>query len=386
MDKQIIAKVKVIKDRIIKVKAGDFKYVRNFSDADALPEDVFIGKTFYSKNSNDRQTGTMNPGDYAPIQSISKNGERIEPDDKRNVNIVLTKEDVGLKNVDNTSDENKPISKNQREKFDDLDSKKVDKEEGKKLSTNDFDNIYKNELDELIKMKTNDEFGKVDDVRVNGQTIVTNKIANIELIDGFGDESTNKFSTIKNTTVLNKKLETSISGINDEIIQINENITNLQGNDTIQDLLLTSIEEQNKYRDDKINSLETSRSEHEQELAELEGKISPQASKTNPLVDKDFVNSSVTNMAAHYLTKDSSGNPFNTKSELSGATIFYYGAEEFNPTEHDYVTVLADETRQKDELGRYPTTRYTYQNGNWVLAFEVNNTSFTSAQLKALNS
>ena len=48
--------------------------------------------------------------DEIPILSISKNGEFIAPDENRNVNISLNKDDVGLSNVDNTSDVNKPVS------------------------------------------------------------------------------------------------------------------------------------------------------------------------------------------------------------------------------------------------------------------------------------
>ena len=43
------------------------------------------------------------------IESIAKNGEVLDIVDKQ-VNIVLTKEDVGLNNVDNTSDADKPVS------------------------------------------------------------------------------------------------------------------------------------------------------------------------------------------------------------------------------------------------------------------------------------
>lgn len=45
-----------------------------------------------------------------PIMSISKNGTLIVPDENKNVNIVIDKSDVGLSDVDNTSDLDKPIS------------------------------------------------------------------------------------------------------------------------------------------------------------------------------------------------------------------------------------------------------------------------------------
>lgn len=54
-----------------------------------------------------------------------------------------TKGDIGLGNVDNTSDLDKPVSTATQTALDG----KVDKEIGKGLSTNDFDNTYKSKLD-----------------------------------------------------------------------------------------------------------------------------------------------------------------------------------------------------------------------------------------------
>jgi hypothetical protein len=55
----------------------------------------------------------------------------------------VTKSQVGLGNVDNTSDANKPISTATQAELD----KKVDKVSGKGLSTNDFTNSYKSNVD-----------------------------------------------------------------------------------------------------------------------------------------------------------------------------------------------------------------------------------------------
>lgn len=65
-------------------------------------------------------------------------------DDKDNPHEV-TKAQIGLDNVDNTSDEDKPISTAQQEALDN----KVDKEEGKGLSANDFTDELKDKLENL---------------------------------------------------------------------------------------------------------------------------------------------------------------------------------------------------------------------------------------------
>jgi hypothetical protein len=54
----------------------------------------------------------------------------------------ITKSTVGLSNVDNTSDTNKPVSTLQQAALD----KKVDKVTGKQLSTEDYTSIEKTKL------------------------------------------------------------------------------------------------------------------------------------------------------------------------------------------------------------------------------------------------
>ena len=131
---------------------------------------------------------------------------------------------------------------------------------------------------------------------------------------------------------------------------------------------------------------------NEQAIATINGVIPTAASTTNQLADKDFVNSSINNVSAYYITKDADGNPFATKAELDAATVVYSGGEVRVPTRNDYVVVLDDETQPKDVDGTYPTTRYIYNvaegatTGQWEFQYVVNNTALTADQLKAINS
>lgn len=68
--------------------------------------------------------------------------------------VNITKDNIGLSNVDNTSDAEKPVSTAQKTALD----KKVDKVDGKALSTNDFTNDYKTLL-EQIKMQQGNIYG-----------------------------------------------------------------------------------------------------------------------------------------------------------------------------------------------------------------------------------
>ena len=102
----------------------------------------------------------------------------------------------------------------------------------------------------------------------------------------------------------------------------------------------------------------------------------------------EFVNSSINNFAAFYITMDAEGNAFPTKTSLLDATVFYSGGEQRVPTKNDYCIVMSDGSHP-NSLGE-PTTRYTYQgtypNGQWEFQYVVNNTSLTQAQINAINS
>lgn len=170
------------------------------------------------------------------------------------------------------------------------------------------------------------------------------------------------------------------------------------------------------------------------DITDINDKIPSEATSSNQLADKEFVNSSINNFASYYITKNALGEPFNTKAQLFSASTFYSGGSTRTPTINDYAIVTADETKgvvvsgyasftttadyidyyviynnesvlvtdaNKDDLGitagttiayeSLPTTRYSYQggtypNGQWEYLYSLNNTSFTQAQMNALNS
>ena len=121
----------------------------------------------------------------------------------------------------------------------------------------------------------------------------------------------------------------------------------------------------------------------------IEAKIPSAATSENQLADKAFVNSSINNYAAFYLTKNVNGDAFGGYAELTSATKFYYAGVEKTPTKNDYLVVLEDETKTT-ALGINPTTRYTYQGewptGQFEFQYVVNNTSLTQEQIDAINS
>lgn len=108
-------------------------------------------------------------------------------------------------------------------------------------------------------------------------------------------------------------------------------------------------------------------------------KIPSEASSSNKLADKQFVNDAINSVTAYYITKDAAWNQFATKAELTAATVFYSGWVVRVPTRNDYTIVLDDETHN-DEV-----TRYIYNSG-WEYQYTINESPLTQAQLDALNS
>lgn len=115
-------------------------------------------------------------------------------------------------------------------------------------------------------------------------------------------------------------------------------------------------------------------------IATINSKIPTQASTTNQLADKDYVDNSVNNVSAFYLTKNAAGDQFATKAELDSTTVFYSGGVVRVPTRNDYCIVSSDETHNDAR------TRYTYQNGQWEFQYEVNERPFTSEEVAAIES
>ena len=102
----------------------------------------------------------------------------------------VTKAQVGLGNVDNTSDANKPISTATQTAL----NSKVDK-----VTT--ASQVYGTDTQGNQTTYNKDDFGKVDDVQVNGISVVANKIANITIPDPLPNQTgnTGKFLTTDGT-------------------------------------------------------------------------------------------------------------------------------------------------------------------------------------------
>ena len=115
------------------------------------------------------------------------------------------------------------------------------------------------------------------------------------------------------------------------------------------------------------------------DVATINWKISSNASSSNKLMDKNYIDDSINSVTAYYITKNAQGDQWATYAELSAATTFYSWWVARTPTRNDYTIVLADENYSN------ATTRYIYNSG-WEYQYTVNETALSQAQLDALNS
>ncbi len=124
----------------------------------------------------------------------------------------------------------------------------------------------------------------------------------------------------------------------------------------------------------------------QQDVEKIESFIPSTTSEENQLADKAFVNSSINNMAAFYITSNADGEAFPTRASLFNASTYYFAGQPRTPTKNDYAIVLQDETQPKSVDGTYPTTRYMFDGVQWDFQYVVNNTALTQAQVDAINS
>lgn len=107
------------------------------------------------------------------------------------------------------------------------------------------------------------------------------------------------------------------------------------------------------------------------DISTINGKIPSQASTSNQLADKNFVNSSIATNTANFI------GTFNSVAELEA----YSGTL----TNNDYAFVVGTDGDGNTVYDRYKYTTATTP-ASWVFEYELNNSSFTAAQWAAINS
>ena len=100
----------------------------------------------------------------------------------------------------------------------------------------------------------------------------------------------------------------------------------------------------------------------------IESKIPNQASSTNQLADKNFVNSSIATNTANFL---------GTYTSLADIEAIQ------DPTNNDYVFLQTTDASGNNLFDRY---KYNADQDEWLFEYELNNSSFTAEQWATINS
>lgn len=261
------------------------------------------------------------------IDVIELNGVEQEIVDKK-VSLDVDKQTVGLGNVDNTSDLNKPISTATQNALDG----KVDKVNGKGLSTNDY---------------TDEEKLKLSGIE-SGAEVNVQSDWNSTGGDDFIKNKPTSLSQFSNA-------ETNFQNANQVATAISENNTNV----------VSPISE-------RVNA--------------IEGKIPNEATSNNKLADKDFVNSSIATNTATFrgnynLINDLSLTINATEQEIALAL----SSTILTADNNDYCFVkIPTSDITPTQIARID--RYKYNGTNWAYEYSLNNSGFTASQWASINS
>lgn len=104
------------------------------------------------------------------------------------------------------------------------------------------------------------------------------------------------------------------------------------------------------------------------EVNTIESKIPNQASSSNQLADKNFVNSSIATNTANFL------GTYTSMAEIEAIQ---------DPTNNDYVFLQTTDASGNNLFDRY---KYNADQDEWLFEYELNNSSFTAEQWATINS
>ena len=141
-------------------------------------------------------------------------------------------------------------------------------------------------------------------------------------------------------------------------------------------LLQLAIDTESDARQFAVSALQTA-------VDLIKGLIPNQASFENLLADRNFVNSTLANSAAWFLTPDSLGAEQWSSLEALRTGPWYSGGMPKQPMQNDYAIFI----NQNPELGPINSVwRASFSGELWSPQYKVNDTPFTAAQLAAINS
>ena len=280
----------------------------------------------------------------------------------------LSKGDVGLGNVDNTSDANKPISNatqtalNKKANISDLgDLAYLDSLTASDVGALPSDTTIpsieglakQSDVDGLTTRVGNLESGKVD--KINGKGLSTNDYTTAEK---------NKLASLEDydDSVVKSDIEALESGKVDKVTG-----KGLSTND-FTNAYKNKLDGLSPYDDTQvksdISSLSTNKADKSSVTA-IDGRVTTIEGKIPTLASQEFVNSSIATATATF----------------KGTYDEFADLKSVSADENDYAFVSTT-----DSIGNKLYKRYKYVDGAWVFEYDLNNSSFTQSQWGTINS
>ena len=122
-------------------------------------------------------------------------------------------------------------------------------------------------------------------------------------------------------------------------------------------------------------------STNQSDISTINSKIPSQASTSNQLADKNFVNSSISTNTAYF------DGTWDTYALIPTTVAGFTSLGLPEPTNNNYLVVKEDETQDGGTWRyKYIDDGTVYNKNKWHVEYEVNETPLTAAQLAALNS
>lgn len=145
-------------------------------------------------------------------------------------------------------------------------------------------------------------------------------------------------------------------------------IDTIKLNSVLHSLKDTPLSQQVVVIQQAINSLQQASNSLQQALNGVLAKIPSEASSSNQLADKNFVNSSIATNTANFL---------GTYTSLADIEAIQ------NPTNNDYAFLETADASGNNVYDRY---KYNAESNEWLFEYELNNSSFTAEQWATINS
>ena len=177
-------------------------------------------------------------------------------------------------------------------------------------------------------------------------------------------------------TTLNEKIDKETTRATNKEIELTGNVS---ANTASINAINKRLDDDNALRNQQHTELQSTINTNTEAIADINKKIPNEATPTNQLADKAYVDNLVSQNAARFLTPtEEGGTQWSSITTLRNGP-WYYDGKQTTPENNDYAIYL------KNVEGVDEQWRATYQRNRWEELYKIS-TGFTSSQESALNS